>query len=223
MKAMILAAGLGKRMRPLTDHCPKPLLPVAGKPLIVHHLERLAASGIEEVIINVSYRADQIIEALGDGHQWGLKIAFSREEAPQETAGGIAHALPLLGDSPFVLINGDIWCDLDLSTLPALGDNLAHLVLVDNPPQHTTGDFHLDSAYRVHDCGGPRLTYAGIALLDPRLVDGLPDTCYPLAPLLRQAMAEGRVSGQHHHGQWVDVGTPERLRELDLQLSTARP
>lgn len=223
MKAMILAAGLGKRMRPLTDHCPKPLLPVAGKPLIVHHLEHLAASGIEEVIINVSYRADQIIEALGDGHQWGLKIAFSREEAPLETAGGIAHARPLLGDSPFVLINGDIWCDLDLSTLPALGDNLAHLVLVDNPPQHATGDFHLDSAHRVHDSGGPRLTYAGIALLDPRLVDGLPEPCYPLAPLLRQAMTEGRVSGQHHHGQWVDVGTPERLRELDLRLSTASP
>lgn len=222
MKAMILAAGLGKRMRPLTDHCPKPLLPVAGKPLIVHHLERLAASGIEEVVINVSYRADQIIEALGDGHQWGLKIAFSREEAPLETAGGIAHARPLLGDSPFVLINGDIWCDLDLSTLPALGDNLAHLVLVDNPPQHTTGDFHLDSVNRVQGSGEPRLTYAGIALLDPRLVDELPDVCYPLAPLLRQAMAEGRVSGQHHHGQWVDVGTPERLRELDLQLSTAR-
>ncbi|WP_417328931.1 N-acetylmuramate alpha-1-phosphate uridylyltransferase MurU [Halomonas cupida] len=222
MKAMILAAGLGKRMRPLTDHCPKPLLPVAGKPLIVHHLERLAASGIEEVIINVSYRADQIIEALGDGRQWGLKIAFSREEAPLETAGGISHARPLLGDSPFVLINGDIWCDLDLSTLPALGDNLAHLVLVDNPPQHATGDFHLDSENRVQDSGGPRLTYAGIALLDPRLVDGLPEPCYPLAPLLRQAMAEGRVSGQHHHGQWVDVGTPERLRELDLQLSTTR-
>lgn len=223
MKAMILAAGLGKRMRPLTDHCPKPLLPVAGKPLIVHHLERLAVSGIEEVIINVSYRADQIIKALGDGHQWGLKIAFSREEAPLETAGGIAHARPLLGDRPFVLINGDIWCDLDLSTLPALGDNLAHLVLVDNPPQHAIGDFHLDSARRVHDSGEPRLTYAGIALLDPRLVDGLPDTCYPLAPLLRQAMTEGRVSGQHHHGQWVDVGTPERLHELDQRLSTARP
>lgn len=223
MKAMILAAGLGKRMRPLTDHCPKPLLPVADKPLIVHHLERLAASGIDEVVINISYRAEQIIAALGDGRQWGLKIAFSHEEAPLETAGGIAHARPLLGDSPFVLINGDIWCDFDLSSLPALDDHLAHLVLVDNPPQHLSGDFHLDSAGLVHDSGEPRLTYAGIAVLDPRLVDRLPEACHPLAPLLRQAMTEGRISGQHHRGQWVDVGTPERLGELDRRLRTIGP
>ncbi|ALM51611.1 N-acetylmuramate alpha-1-phosphate uridylyltransferase MurU [Halomonas huangheensis] len=218
MKAMILAAGFGTRMRPLTDSCPKPLLPVAGKPLIVHHLERIAASGIREVVINVSYRADQIIAALGSGQQWGLDIAFSREGEPLETAGGIAHARSLLGDAPFILINGDTWSDIALEALPALGNDLAHLVLVDNPPQHITGDFRLDNAGRVHDDGEPRLTYAGMAVLNPQLVDDLPTHCYPLAPLLRQAMAAQRVSGQHHRGQWVDVGTPERLHELDQQL-----
>lgn len=218
MKAMILAAGFGTRMRPLTDNCPKPLLPVADKPLIVHHLERIAASGIREVVINVSYRADQIIEALGSGQQWGLDITFSREDEPLETAGGIARARPLLGDAPFVLINGDIWSDIALEALPPLDDDLAHLILVSNPPQHATGDFQLDNAGRVHENGEPRLTYAGIAVLDPQLVDDLPTPCYPLAPLLRQAMAKQQVSGQHHRGQWIDVGTPERLTELDQWL-----
>ncbi|MCE8016312.1 nucleotidyltransferase family protein [Halomonas sp. MCCC 1A17488] len=218
MKAMILAAGLGKRMRPLTDHCPKPLLPVAGKPLIAHHLERLAAAGIREVVINVSYRAEQIVEALGDGDAYGVRIAWSREATPLETGGGIRQALPLLGGAPFLLVNGDVWCAFDPAVLPPLGDDLAHLVLVANPPHHPEGDFHLDSAGRVHASGEPRLTFSGLSLIDPALVAERPPGEFPLAPLLREAMNAGRVGGTHHRGRWVDVGTPERLVELDREL-----
>ncbi|GEK74284.1 nucleotidyltransferase [Halomonas halophila] len=220
---MILAAGLGTRMRPLTDHCPKPLLPVAGKPLIVHHLERLATAGIREVVINVSYRAEQIIEALGDGHEFGVDIAWSREDAPLETGGGIRRALPLLGEAPFWLVNGDVWCDVTPDALPPLGDDLANLVLVDNPDHHPTGDFHLDAGGRVHAEGEPRLTYAGLALLDPALVATQTDGAFALAPLLREAMAAGRVAGHHHRGAWVDVGTPARLESLDRALRTQLP
>lgn len=218
MKAMILAAGLGTRMRPLTDHCPKPLLPVAGKPLIVHHLERLREAGISEVVINVSYRAEQIVAALGDGRDFGVSIAWSREDTPLETGGGIHQALPLLGSAPFLLVNGDVWCDLDPAGLPALGDDLARLVLVDNPDHHPNGDFHLDAAGRVHAEGEPRLTFAGLSLLDPALVADQAPGAFALAPLLRRAMDAGRVGGHHHRGAWVDVGTPERLAELDRQL-----
>lgn len=219
MKAMILAAGLGKRMRPLTDHCPKPLLPVADKPLIVHHLERLAAAGVDDVVINVSYRAEQIVAALGDGSAHGVSIAWSRETQPLETGGGIRQALPLLGTAPFLLVNGDVWCDFDPLALPALGDDLAHLVLVDNPLHHPEGDFHLDAAGRVRAQGEPRLTYAGLALLAPALVAHRAPGEFPLAPLLREAVGDARVGGTHHRGRWVDVGTPERLAELDRVLS----
>lgn len=218
MRAMILAAGLGTRMRPLTDHCPKPLLEVGGKPLIVHHLERLRAGGIREVVINVSYRAEQIVAALGDGAAFGMRVAWSREAAPLETGGGIRQALPLLGEAPFLLVNGDVWCDLDPASLPALGDDLARLVLVDNPDHHPQGDFHLDADGRVHAEGKPRLTFAGISLLDPALVADEPPGAFALTPLLRRAMAEGRVGGHHHRGAWVDVGTPERLADLDSRL-----
>ncbi|WP_416139736.1 N-acetylmuramate alpha-1-phosphate uridylyltransferase MurU [Halomonas sp. HK25] len=218
MKAMILAAGLGTRMRPLTDHCPKPLLPVAGQPLIVHHLARLRAAGITEIVINVSYRAEQIMAALGDGADVGVRIAWSREEAPLETGGGIRQALPLLGEAPFLLVNGDIWCDLDPGHL-ALGDgDLAQLALVDNPDHHPDGDFHLTHDGRVHAEGEPRLTFAGISLLDPALVADEAPGAFALAPLLRRAMNDGRVGGHHHRGEWVDVGTPERLAELDRRL-----
>jgi MurNAc alpha-1-phosphate uridylyltransferase len=218
---MILAAGLGTRMRPLTDRCPKPLLPVAGKPLIAHHLERLAAAGITEVLINVSYRAEQIVAALGDGSDVGLAIAWSREATPLETGGGILKALPLLGEAPFLLVNGDIWCDMALSTLDGLsdlGDDLAHLVLVDNPPHHPVGDFHLDAGGRVHDTGATRLTFAGLSVIDPALVAKQAPGAFALAPLLRHAMAAERVAGSHYRGAWVDVGTPERLAELDRCL-----
>lgn len=224
MRAMILAAGLGTRMRPLTDHCPKPLLEVGGKALIVHHLERLAAAGIDEVVINVSYRAEQIIAALGRGDAFGLRIRWSEERTPLETGGGILKALPLLGGAPFVLINGDVWSDMDLSRIGGLGgleDNdgdLARLVMVDNPEHHPTGDFHLDAQGNLHADGSPRLTYAGLALLDPALISAHTPGRFPLAPLLREAMGQGRVSGYHHRGRWVDVGTPQRLQALDDRL-----
>ncbi|WP_280563072.1 N-acetylmuramate alpha-1-phosphate uridylyltransferase MurU [Chromohalobacter sp. 48-RD10] len=219
MKAMILAAGLGTRMRPLTDRCPKPLLPVAGKPLIVHHLERLAATGITDIVINVSYRAEQIVEALGDGRRFGVSLTFSHETTPLETAGGIRHALPLLEDAPFLLINGDVWSDVALEALPELRDDLAHLVVVDNPDHHTQGDFALDDTGRVRLEGTPRLTYAGLAILAPSLVASLPDDApAKLAPLLREAITTGRVGGTHHRGSWVDIGTPERLEALDAYL-----
>lgn len=218
MKAMILAAGLGTRMRPLTDHCPKPLLPVAGKALLVHHLERLAAAGIVEIVINVSYRAEQIMAALGDGGAHGVDIAWSHEDRPLETGGGIRQALPLLGESPFLLVNGDIWCDDPLDNLPELHGSLAHLWLVDNPPHHPRGDFHLDASGLLHTEGEPRLTFAGLSLVDPALVADQPIGAFALAPLLRRAMDVGRIHGHHHRGQWVDVGTPERLYELDARL-----
>lgn len=223
MKAMILAAGLGTRMRPLTDHCPKPLLPVADKPLIVHHLERLAAAGIREIVINVSYRGEQIVEALGDGTDYGVRIAWSREDTPLETAGGIRHALSLLGTAPFLLVNGDIWTDLALDRLSLAPGDLATLAMVETTSFHPGGDFHLDAAGRLHAEGEPRLIYAGVGLIDPLLVaeleDGVPAK---LAPLLRQAMAAGRVGGYHHRGQWVDVGTPQRLQTLDRWLRAQR-
>ncbi|SDM01954.1 MurNAc alpha-1-phosphate uridylyltransferase [Franzmannia pantelleriensis] len=218
MKAMILAAGFGTRMRPLTDHCPKPLLPVAGKPLIGHHLTRLAAAGIDDIVINVSYRGEQIIQALGDGRDYGVHITWSREEAPLETGGGIRQALPLLGDAPFLLINGDIWCDAELSALPTLEGALAHLWLVDNPDHHPAGDFHLDDAGTVHVEGSPRLTFAGLSLLDPALVSDQPPGAFALAPLLKRAMDARQVRGHHHRGAWVDVGTPQRLYTLDAHL-----
>ncbi|WP_275288779.1 N-acetylmuramate alpha-1-phosphate uridylyltransferase MurU [Halomonas elongata] len=219
MKAMILAAGLGTRMRPLTDHCPKPLLDVGGKPLIVHHLERLAHAGIRDLVINVSYRAEQIVDALGDGSAYGVSIAWSHETTPLETGGGIRQALPLLGDMPFLLVNGDVWCDLDPATLPSsLGSDLARLVLVDNPAHHPEGDFLLDANSRVREGPGPRLTYAGIAQIAPALVADRAEGAFALAPLLRAAIADGRIAGHHHQGHWVDVGTPERLATLDQAL-----
>lgn len=221
MKAMILAAGLGKRMRPLTDHCPKPLLPVAGKPLIVYHLERLRAAGIDEVVINVSYRAEQIIEALGDGDAFGLRIHWSRETAPLETGGGIQQALPLLGEAPFLLVNGDVWCEALPAHHALQGADLAHLVLVDNPAHHPGGDFGL-SAGRVTQTTTPRLTFAGISVIHPALLAGQPQGAFALAPLLRAAIDHHQVSGEHYPGPWVDVGTPERLAALENRLQPER-
>ncbi|HDZ48569.1 hypothetical protein LCGC14_0037180 [marine sediment metagenome] len=217
MKAMILAAGLGKRMRPLTDHCPKPLLPVAGKPLIVHHLERLRDAGIHEVVINVSYRAEQIMDALGDGSDYGVRIHWSHETTPLETGGGIQKALPLLGEAPFLLINGDVWCDALPACQTLKETDLAHLVLVDNPLHHPDGDFGFNAG-RVNQTGTPRLTFAGISVIHPKLLLGQPEGAFALAPLLRTAMDDNRVSGEYFTGYWVDVGTPERLAALESQL-----
>ncbi|MGQ0509725.1 MAG: N-acetylmuramate alpha-1-phosphate uridylyltransferase MurU [Betaproteobacteria bacterium] len=221
MKAMLLAAGRGERMRPLTDTLPKPLLEAGGKTLLAWHLERLAAAGIREAVINVSWLGEQIIEHFGDGSGYGLAIAWSRESpAPLETAGGIAAALPLLGDAPFLLVNSDVYTDCDLSRVAAarLGEALAHLVLVPNPEHHPRGDFSLSGGI-VGETGAPRYTYAGIALLSPRIVSGVaPGAKAPLGPLLHRAAAEGRATGELHAGCWCDVGTPQRLSALDEKL-----
>jgi MurNAc alpha-1-phosphate uridylyltransferase len=221
MKAMILAAGRGERMRPLTDTTPKPLLQVAGKPLIVRLIEHLAAAEIRELVINHAHLGQKIEAALGDGRQLGVAIRYSPEREALETAGGIANALPLIGEDPFLAVNGDLFCDFDFSTLRNLdmSGTLAHLVLVENPPQHPRGDFALSGA-RVVSEGEPRLTFSGVGLYRPELFKDIPvGAKAKLAPLLIEAMAEGRVSGEQFHGEWHDVGTPERLRALNAGLT----
>lgn len=218
MKAFILAAGRGERMRPLTDTTPKPLLPVAGRALIEHHLLALAAADIRDIVINTAWLGERIQATLGDGARFGVRIRYSHEpEGALETAGGIINALPLLGDEPFVVVNADIWTDYDFSRLPPAPDGLAHLVLVDNPPQHPHGDFALQAG-RVLERGDRQLTYSGIGVYQPHLFEGLQPGVRPLAPLLREAMAQGQVSGEHYSGRWFDIGTPERLRQLDREL-----
>ena len=222
MKAFILAAGRGERMRPLTDTTPKPLLMAGGKPLVVWHLERLAKSGFREVIINQSHLGQQIVDALGDGAQFGLSIRYSPEPpGALETAGGIASALPLLGDKPFLVVNGDVWCDWDFRRALALTDRQAHLVFVPNPPQHASGDFSLDGEV-VHYATsgfGPTLTYAGTGVFSPEFFADVPaGAVMKMRPLLDAAIANGIVTGERHHGRWVDVGTPARLNELDQEL-----
>ncbi|MFM5755287.1 N-acetylmuramate alpha-1-phosphate uridylyltransferase MurU [Aeromonas veronii] len=219
MKAMILAAGRGERMRPLTDLLPKPLLAVGGKPLIVHHIEKLKAAGVTELVINHAWLGHKLVESLGDGRALGVTIHWSAEESALETAGGIVQALPLLGADPFLVINGDTWLDLDYHTLVSqpLGDDLAHLWLVPNPPQHPSGDFALQEG-RVMDT--PAFTFSGVGLYDPAAFVGLAGGARKLAPLLREWMAQGRVGGSLLAGEWRDIGTVDRLRELDDQLQT---
>ncbi|MGY6272106.1 N-acetylmuramate alpha-1-phosphate uridylyltransferase MurU [Achromobacter denitrificans] len=224
MRAMILAAGRGERMRPLTDRLPKPLLSVGGQPLIAWHLRRLAAAGIRDIVINHAWLGHEIERALGDGSGHGVRIRYSAEAAALETAGGIARALPLLGDAPFLVINGDVWCDWDPALAAGLARGLpeggAWLLLADNPVQHPAGDFHLSADGRVDSQGEPRLTFSGIGVYHPSLfADIAPGTAAPLAPLLRQAMARNLVRGARHQGRWTDVGTPQRLAELDAELN----
>lgn len=226
MKAMILAAGMGNRMRPLTLHTPKPLLEVGGKPLIVWHLEKLQKIGVTEVVINTAWLGDKLATALGDGAQFGINILWSHEGEGLETAGGIIHALPLLGEEPFILINGDVWTSMDFSPLlkVQLLDDLAHLVLVSNPEQHPQGDFTLADrrAYTFEQLQqGEALTYSGLAVINPKMFDGLDAGKRPLAPLLKQAMREQKVSASKMQAKWVDVGTPERLNLLDQQIKQA--
>jgi len=216
---MILAAGRGERLRPLTQSLPKPLVEVGGKALLARHLERLAAAGFRRAVINVSHLADRITGRFGAGAH-GIAIEWSREESPLETAGGIAKALPLLGEEPFLLVNSDVWCDFDFARWRAheLSGRLAHLLLVPNPPHHPAGDFTLERGV-VGNAPAPRYTYAGIAVLSPRLVAGVrTGDKAQLAPLWRAAAERGEVSGELYDGLWSDVGTPERLAELEARL-----
>lgn len=220
MKAMILAAGKGERLRPLTLHTPKPLVRAGGVPLIEFHVRALAAAGFRELVINHAWLGQQIEDYLGDGARFGLHITYSAEGEPLETGGGIFRALPLLGEEPFLVVNGDIWTDYDFAALRRPLAGLVHLVLVDNPGHHQAGDFQLQGD-RVNDAvaGQPSLTYSGIAVLHPQLFKGCADGAFKLAPLLRQAMASGQVSGEHFAGRWVDVGTHERLAEVEQLLA----
>ena len=225
MKAMILAAGRGERMRPLTDATPKPLLLAGGKPLIVWHLERLAAAGFSEVVINHAHLGAQIEAALGDGKRFGLRIAYSPEPpGALETAGGIAQALPLLGSEPFLVVNGDIWCDWDFGRAQPIAAGHAHLVFIDNPPHHPGGDFRLDGERvgRAAVGSSATLTYAGIGVFSPAFFASVErGAIMKLRPLLDAGIDDGRVTGERHAGRWVDVGTPQRLAELDKELSQA--
>ncbi|MCR9107165.1 MAG: nucleotidyltransferase family protein [Gammaproteobacteria bacterium] len=227
MKAMILAAGVGERMRPLTDHTPKPLLKVGGAALIEHHLRSLSAAGVREVVINVSHLAEQIEAWCGTGQRWGLSIEYSREQTPLETAGGIHRALPLLGDAPFLVVNGDVWTDYPFAASLAWrlrSHEQARLLFVGNPPQHPLGDFLLDSEGWVglRDADQPGVTYAGIGLYAPSFFAAMRPCKMPLRPLLDASIAQRSLGGEFYNGVWEDVGTPQRLRALDAALCDAR-
>ncbi len=215
---MILAAGRGERMRPLTDSVPKPLLEVGGKPLIAWHVERLKQAGFTEIVVNHAHLGAMVEDYLGDGSRFGVRIRYSPEREALETAGGIAQALPLLGAAPFLVVNGDIYCDMDFAALTLKEEDTAFLVLVDNPPQHPAGDFSLDGD-KVGDEGERKLTFSGVGVYRPEMFrDIVPGAKAKLAPLLRAQVAGGKVGGMHFRGRWEDVGTPERLRCLDEAL-----
>ena len=220
MKAMILAAGKGERMRPLTDQIPKPLLEVAGKPLIVWHLEKLAKANFEEVIINHAHLGEMIEAYVGDGSRWNLKITYSREGSPLETAGGIKKALPLIGDQPFLVVNADIYTDFNFATIKNrnLNDCKGHLVMVKNPKQHPDGDFFLQNN-QIELEGKERLTFSGIAIYQPKIFEDIKiEPVAKLAPILKKLIGAKCISGEAYQGLWFDIGTPERLNEVNLFL-----
>lgn len=228
MKAMILAAGLGKRMRPLTDKLPKPLLQVAGKPLIEYHIERLRDAGVRDLIINLAYRGNQIREYLGNGERWDVSIQYSEEGEPLETAGAILQALPLLGEDPFVLVSADVWTDFEFASLlckPLSEKCLGRLVMVPNPDHNRAGDFACDQDGNLQLANEETegLTYSGISVLDPALVRDYPQARqrFPLVECFRHAIALQQLQGEVFNGQWWDIGTPERLQQLDKQLTSA--
>lgn len=221
---MILAAGLGERMRPLTDYTPKPLLKVAGVPLLEHHIRRLRDAGFTDLVVNVSHLAQQILDYFDDGARWGVTINWSVEDEPLETAGGIVKALNLLGADPFVVVNGDIWTDYPFAQLKdrklSRSDG-AHLVLIDSPPQHPGGDFVLGADGHLSELlpDGVGLTYAGVGIYSPGFFIDLPVCKYPLKPLLLRSIERGGLQGEYYRGDWVDVGTPQRLKSLNKRLS----
>lgn len=218
MKAMILAAGRGERMRPLTDRTPKPLLQAGGRALIEYTIEALRNAGIRELVINYAHLGSMLVDHLGDGSQYGVRIQYSAEpEGALETGGGIKRALPLLGHEPFLVVNSDVWTDFRYLLPPLARGDLAHLILVANPPHHQAGDFCLSDG-EVHETGEHRLTFSGLGLYHPELFADAPDGAFPLAPLLRKAMRDGRVSGEYYRGKWMDIGTPQRLADLDRHV-----
>jgi N-acetyl-alpha-D-muramate 1-phosphate uridylyltransferase len=231
MKALIFAAGKGERMRPLTNHTPKPLLAVGGKRLIEWHIEKLAACGIRDIVINTSWLAECFEPALGEGSRWNVSLNYSYEGTePLETGGGMLQAMKIIGDETFIAVNGDIWSDVDYSQLPKVISGLAHLVLVDNPAHNMQGDFVLRKEGLVESHGDRKLTFSGIGIYQPGLfsnwrelvgdVKGADETPprFKLAPLLRYAMHQSQITGEHHKGRWTDVGTPERLEALNKQM-----
>lgn len=212
---MILAAGRGERMRPLTDTIPKPLLRIGGQTLIEHQIHKLAQAGFSELVINHAHLGELIVEALGDGGSYGVNIQYSAEPADAlGTGGGIYHALPLLGDAPFLVVNSDIWTDFPFDTLPENPDGLAHLVLITNPEHHPDGDFSL-AGQKVSESGENKLTFSGIGVYSPALFKDSTPGRFPLAPLLHEAMSAGQVTGERFDGRWSDIGTPERLDEIN--------
>ena len=218
-RALIFAAGRGERMRPLTDTVPKPLLPVHGKPMIVRHIEALARAGVGEIVVNTSHLATKFREALGDGSPWNVRVRYSYEgPQPLDSGGGMLRALPFLGHDPFIAVNGDVVTDFDFSTLPRQPEGVAHLVVIDNPPHHPDGDFVLRDG-RLHDEPSPRLTFAGIGVYRPSLLDGRGDGTFSMVPILREAMRRGEVTGEHYRGAWSDIGTPQRLADINGTLS----
>jgi len=220
MKAMILAAGRGERLRPLTDETPKPLIKVAGKSLIEYHLENLAHAGFRDIIINTAWLAEKIHQQLGDGASYGVSIRYSDEGTALETAGGIIKALPLLGDDPFVVVNGDTWCDYDFSKLPELKPGKqAHLLLVDNPDHNPAGDFALENGL-IRKTGSTMYTFSGIGIYTPAFFANQPEGALPLAPIIRSKSDNDMVSGEYHLGRWTDVGTVERLDKLEMSLTS---
>ncbi len=219
VKAMILAAGRGQRMRPLTDHTPKPLLKVGGKALIEYHLLALQKGGFKDIVINISHLSEQIRTTVGDGSDYGLIVHYSDEgNQALETGGGIFNALPILGSDPFLVINADIWCDYPLSSRVLAERDLAHLVLINNPEHNSKGDFSLQDG-RLRSIGSPKLTFSGIGYYRPGLFDKCTGGKFKLAPLLFRVASQNQASGEHYHGRWSDVGTPQRLRSLDAKLS----
>ena len=226
MRAMILAAGLGKRMQPLTANLPKPLLKVRGKPLIEHQIEKLVAAGVSGIVINHFYLGDMIEAVLGDGSRFGVEISYSRESTRLDTAGGIIKSLPQLQDDSFIVVNADIWTDFDFSSLQAVDgkDRLAHLILADNTDHNPYGDFYIDDAGRVHEDHSARdqkLTFSGIYVVHKNLFTGLAIEPLSVVPLLQEAMTENRVSGEIHLGLWMDIGTPQRLQEVNELANAA--
>jgi N-acetyl-alpha-D-muramate 1-phosphate uridylyltransferase len=221
MKAMLLAAGRGERLRPITDSLPKPLVRVGDRPLIAWHLARLAQAGVREVVINLSWLSEKLRAALGDGREFGVQISWSEEgPVPLETGGGILKALPLLAPGPFLVVSADIWTDIDFARIRIPDASQAHLVLIPNPPHHPRGDFGLEEGLVV-ERENDRLTYANVGIYRPELLDGFNAGRFPLLSVLKKGMAARVVSGEIHRGEWCDVGTPERLGDLEKRLQAS--